>query len=134
MRSHMYDDGGLSGGTMERQALQRLLADIKAGKVQIIVVYKVDSFIPAFDKPSIGLEQHRWPQISLPVPPVARAAAGAAEAEDALIVAVEFRPVLRRLKAFLLRLGCLGLEPWIRAPWVSSPSPLWPHSLSPSYS
>jgi DNA invertase Pin-like site-specific DNA recombinase len=37
-----YDVGGLSGGTMERQALQRLLANIKAGKVQIIVVYKVD--------------------------------------------------------------------------------------------
>jgi site-specific DNA recombinase len=38
----MYDDGGLSGGTMERPALQRLLADIRAGKIQIIVVYKVD--------------------------------------------------------------------------------------------
>jgi site-specific DNA recombinase len=38
----MYNDGGLSGGTMERPALQRLLADIKARKVQIIVVYKVD--------------------------------------------------------------------------------------------
>ena len=38
----MYDDGGLSGGTMERPALQRLLADVQAGKVQIIVVYKVD--------------------------------------------------------------------------------------------
>jgi site-specific DNA recombinase len=38
----MYDDGGLSGGTMERPALQRLLSDIKAGTVQIIVVYKVD--------------------------------------------------------------------------------------------
>ena len=38
----MYDDGGLSGGSMERPALQRLLSDIKAGKVQIIVVYKVD--------------------------------------------------------------------------------------------
>ncbi|HJZ15912.1 MAG TPA: recombinase family protein [Stellaceae bacterium] len=37
----MYDDGGLSGGTIERPALQRLLSDIKAGKVQIIVVYKV---------------------------------------------------------------------------------------------
>jgi site-specific DNA recombinase len=36
----MYDDGGLSGGTIERPALQRLLSDIKAGKVQIIVVYK----------------------------------------------------------------------------------------------
>ena len=38
----MYDDGGLSGGTMERPALKRLLTDIKAGKVQIVVVYKVD--------------------------------------------------------------------------------------------
>jgi site-specific DNA recombinase len=38
----MYDDGGLSGGTIERPALQRLLSDITAGKVQIIVVYKVD--------------------------------------------------------------------------------------------
>ena len=32
----MYDDGGLSGGTTERPALQRLLSDIKAGKVQIM--------------------------------------------------------------------------------------------------
>ena len=38
----MYDDGGLSGGTMERPALKRLLEDIKADKVQIVVVYKVD--------------------------------------------------------------------------------------------
>ena len=38
----LYDDGGLSGGTMERPALKRLLADIKFGKVQIVVVYKVD--------------------------------------------------------------------------------------------
>jgi DNA invertase Pin-like site-specific DNA recombinase len=38
----LYDDGGLSGGTIERPALQRLLADIKSGRVQIVVVYKVD--------------------------------------------------------------------------------------------
>src|SRR5271166_5944525 len=37
-----YDDGGLSGGTMERPALQRLLADINQGLVDIVVVYKVD--------------------------------------------------------------------------------------------
>src|SRR5262245_25853815 len=37
-----YDDGGYSGGSTERPALQRLLADVKARKVQIIVVYKVD--------------------------------------------------------------------------------------------
>ena len=37
-----YDDGGFSGGSTDRPALQRLLADIQAGKVQVIVVYKVD--------------------------------------------------------------------------------------------
>ena len=37
-----YDDGGFSGGTLERPALQRLLADIEAGSVDIIVVYKID--------------------------------------------------------------------------------------------
>jgi site-specific DNA recombinase len=37
-----YDDGGLSGGTLERPALQRLLADVATGAIDIIVVYKVD--------------------------------------------------------------------------------------------
>ena len=37
-----YDDGGFSGGTMDRPALQRLLADIGAGKVDVVVVYKID--------------------------------------------------------------------------------------------
>jgi len=37
-----YDDGGLSGGTMERPALQRLLADISQGLIEVVVVYKVD--------------------------------------------------------------------------------------------
>src|SRR5438552_18988665 len=37
-----YDDGGFSGGNMERPALQRLLADIGAGSIGIVVVYKVD--------------------------------------------------------------------------------------------
>ncbi len=37
-----YDDGGFSGATLERLALRRLLADIEAGRVDVIVVYKVD--------------------------------------------------------------------------------------------
>jgi DNA invertase Pin-like site-specific DNA recombinase len=37
-----YDDGGFSGGTMDRAALQRLLADIGTGKVDTVVVYKID--------------------------------------------------------------------------------------------
>src|SRR4029077_12561967 len=35
-----YDDGGFSGGTLERPALKRLLADVRAGKIDVIVVYK----------------------------------------------------------------------------------------------
>ncbi len=38
----LYDDGGISGGTMERPALKRLLVDIEAGRVNTVVVYKVD--------------------------------------------------------------------------------------------
>ncbi len=37
-----YDDGGFSGGSMERPGLARLMADVKAGKIDIVVVYKVD--------------------------------------------------------------------------------------------
>ena len=37
-----YDDGGFSGGNVERPGLQRLMADIRLGKVKVVVVYKVD--------------------------------------------------------------------------------------------
>ncbi len=37
-----YDDGGLSGGTLERPALQRLLDEIDAGRIDMVVVYKID--------------------------------------------------------------------------------------------
>jgi len=37
-----YDDGGFSGGNLERPALRALLTDIAAGRIDIIVVYKVD--------------------------------------------------------------------------------------------
>jgi len=55
-----YDDGGISGGTLERPGLQRLLADIAAGHIDIVVVYQVDrltrslldfaKLVEAFDK------------------------------------------------------------------------------------
>jgi len=38
----LYDDGGFSGATMDRPALQRLLADITTGRVDTVVVYKID--------------------------------------------------------------------------------------------
>ena len=37
-----YDDGGYTGGNMERPALRRLLADIEAGEIDCVVVYKID--------------------------------------------------------------------------------------------
>ncbi len=37
-----YDDGGFSGGSLDRPALQRLLADIREQRIDIVVVYKVD--------------------------------------------------------------------------------------------
>ena len=48
-----YDDGSISGGTLERPALQRLLADIDAGRIDLVVVYKVDRLtrsLPDFAK------------------------------------------------------------------------------------
>ena len=37
-----YDDGGISGGTLERPALKRLLRDVEAGLIDVVVVYKID--------------------------------------------------------------------------------------------
>ena len=37
-----YDDGGISGGHMDRPGLQKLLADVRTGKIDVVVVYKVD--------------------------------------------------------------------------------------------
>src|SRR5438067_2045622 len=40
--SQTYDDGGYSGGSLERPALQSLLADLRSGRIDTVVVYKVD--------------------------------------------------------------------------------------------
>jgi site-specific DNA recombinase len=56
-----YDDGGFSGGTMDRPALKRLLADIEAGKVDAVLVYKVDRLSRSlldFAKMMETFEQH----------------------------------------------------------------------------
>ena len=44
-----YDDGGVSGGTMDREGLKQLLADIAAGKIDVVVVYKVDRLTRALN-------------------------------------------------------------------------------------
>ena len=44
-----YDDGGVSGGTMERDGLKKLLDDVAAGKIDVVVVYKVDRLTRALN-------------------------------------------------------------------------------------
>src|ERR1700730_5589030 len=46
-----YDDGGYSGGTMDRPALQQLLADIAPGRIDLLVTYKIDRLTPARPPP-----------------------------------------------------------------------------------
>jgi site-specific DNA recombinase len=60
LRDRSYDDGGISGGHMDRPGLQALIADIEAGLIDVVVVYKVDRLtrslsdfsrlVEAFDK------------------------------------------------------------------------------------
>ena len=71
-----YDDGGLSGGTLDRPALQQLLADIQAHKVDAVVVYKVDRLtrsLADFAKIVEVFEDTRSPA-SIPVTPASGSA------------------------------------------------------------
>jgi DNA invertase Pin-like site-specific DNA recombinase len=58
----LYDDGGFSGGTMERPAVKRLIADIEAGQIDVIVVYNVDRFA------SLAFSSGSWPRANLVFP------------------------------------------------------------------
>src|SRR6516164_2888989 len=63
-----YDDGGYSGGTMDRPALAQLLRDIQAGEVDCLVVHKVDRFIRSlldFAKMMETLEHHQVAVVSV---------------------------------------------------------------------
>jgi len=56
-----YDDPGFSGGTLERPALQRLLRDVEAGKIDVVAVYKLDRLsrsLPDFVKLIELLDEH----------------------------------------------------------------------------
>jgi site-specific DNA recombinase len=59
-----YDDGGLSGASLDRPALQKLLADVGAGRITIVVVYKVDRLT----RFNMGSRSCRSPSRSTPPP------------------------------------------------------------------
>src|SRR4051812_19065 len=64
-----YDDGGFSGGTLERPALKRLKADIEAGKIDGGVVYKIDRVLPSvmgFFRLVEKVDRDQGPFVSLP--------------------------------------------------------------------
>jgi site-specific DNA recombinase len=63
-----YDDGGISGATLERPALKRLLADVEAGRIDCVVVYKVDRLsrsLTDFAKLIDAFERHRVSFVSV---------------------------------------------------------------------
>jgi site-specific DNA recombinase len=63
-----YDDGGFTGGNMDRPAVRRLMADIEAGKVDCVVVYKVDRlsrYLLHFARMMQTFEQHRVSFVSV---------------------------------------------------------------------
>ena len=60
LREH-YDDGGFSGGTLDRPALKQLIADIDDGPVDVVVVYKIDCLrraLMGFSKPVEIFDRH----------------------------------------------------------------------------
>ena len=63
-----YDDGGFTGGNMDRPALQRLMTDIAAGKIDMVVTYKIDRLSRSlldFAKMMDVFEQHRVSFVSV---------------------------------------------------------------------
>ena len=62
LRRDHYDDGGFSGGSMERPALQKLLADIVEGRIDVVVVYKVDRLTRSLGRLRQARRALRFPQ------------------------------------------------------------------------
>src|SRR5688572_5283909 len=66
--SDQYDDGGISGATLERPSLKRLLADIEGQRVDIVVVYKIDRLsrsLMDFSKLAETFDRHKVSFVSV---------------------------------------------------------------------
>lgn len=74
-----YDDGGYSGGSLNRPALQRLLADIQCGLVNRVIIYKIDrltreirdffKLLDIFENITLNSFRSRKTNITIPPPP-----------------------------------------------------------------
>ena len=90
------------------------MAAIEPERVFEVVEPVARRLVPAVDQPAIGLEEHGWSEEAITIPPMTGASRGAAKAEDALVKAVDFASILRRLQALLLGLGRRRLKPWLQ--------------------
>src|SRR5690606_34790895 len=103
------------GRVQPLRAGRRTVADGRAAvepeRVLQLVQALARRLVSAVDQPAVGLEQHRRPQIPLPVPPVAGAGGLAAKAENALIKAVKLGTVLAALLPFRGWFGRDRLQP-----------------------
>src|SRR6185312_16456747 len=103
--------GGIEALRTGARAVHDGVAAIEAERVLEVVEPLARRLVAAVGDPAIGLQQDRRPEIALAAPPVAGAAGGAAEAQDAFPKAVEPGPLLRRLRPLALGRRRLGLEP-----------------------
>src|SRR5271169_4032312 len=92
-------------------AVHDRVAAVEAERVLEIVEPLALGLVARVDEPAVGLEEDRRTQVAVAGPPIAGAGGRAGGAENALVKAVELRPLLRRLQPFLLRRRGYGLEP-----------------------
>ena len=86
---------------------------IEAKRVLKAIETLASTLVPAVDKPAMRLQQDRWAEIAILVPPVAWARGRAAKAENTFPRAVELCAFLRRLPPLAIRRGLVGLQPWL---------------------
>src|SRR5690606_25566678 len=90
----------------------RRSSDLELERILEFVQPRAGVLVAAVYDPAMGLEQDRRPQVTLAVPPVARAGGAAAGAQDALVQAVELVAVGRRLQPLAVRRRrALGPQP-----------------------
>ncbi len=121
-----YDDGGFSGGDTDRPALQRLLDDVRAGKVDVIVVYKVDRLtrsLADFAKLVELFDQHKVSFVSVTQQFNTTTSMGRLTLNVLLSFAQFEREVTREIPP-----PCLNRTTWTRRVVPSRINPATPHS------